>query len=639
MPLKQKITSIFKQIIKLPLWITIPVAVVLFVSSIFIVLFLQEKPVFFSYSNKSCVDQLTIVPSLSELTVSNSGFTVSNDDIVKLGNIQLFSRKTCFSTDKVPVVGDIRLSVAPFGGWVARKTFKLSIPKPPELTENVLAQSISTVKPLEIKLNGNDLFFNYQIEIDGKNSACFVKSSTIFCDVLSLGLLQGKDYEIQLIRKFGDQKIATLLSQSIKTISATNVIGSSITQDQIVFNSPRTFTFDFDKDVIKSNILLEKVYGESRTPVVTTATFKDKQLTVAIDVDLARDSNYELTIDKLESKDGSTLVGPYKLNFVMSDGPIVIGVNVGTVGLPVTQTIVMTFDQVLSDAQDITKFVSTSGIPTTISKLNNQVFVSYANASICTDLNISVSAGLQSNIGITQLDSWSYAIRTVCHSTSVIGYSKEGRSIVAYTFGSGGTAVLYIGAIHGNELSSKYLMDAWVNELEINARNIPANRKIVVIPFLNPDGVVVNRRNNSNNVDLNRNFPTDDWQTDIVTPANQPLLGGGGVSPLSEPESQAIATFTTQLSPRLTLSFHSSASYAIANGGGDSAALANVYSQLSGYTNASGDGGAFSYAITGTYDTWLYEKYNLTSLIIELSSSTNSEFIRNKAALWAMARS
>jgi len=86
------------------------------------------------------------------------------------------------------------------------------------------------------------------------------------------------------------------------------------------------------------------------------------------------------------------------------------------------------------------------------------------------------------------------------------------------------------------------------------------------------------------------------------------------------------------------MSFHSSASYVIANDAGDSATLAAAYSQLTGYRNMTGVGGAFSYPITGTYDTWLYEKYGLTSLIIELSSSTNAEFSRNKAALWAMAR-
>jgi predicted deacylase len=182
-------------------------------------------------------------------------------------------------------------------------------------------------------------------------------------------------------------------------------------------------------------------------------------------------------------------------------------------------------------------------------------------------------------------------------------------------------------------------MEAWINELEANARKIPEGRQIVVIPTLNPDGVAANSRYNSAGIDLNRNFQTADWVTDITTPSNQPLPGGGGPSPLSEPESQAIANFTLQIMPRLTMSFHSSASYAIGNQGGDSAALASTYSSMTGYRNMTGNSGAFSYPITGTYDDWIRERCGLASVLVELSSSYSSEFSRNKAALWAMARS
>jgi hypothetical protein len=50
-------------------------------------------------------------------------------------------------------------------------------------------------------------------------------------------------------------------------------------------------------------------------------------------------------------------------------------------------------------------------------------------------------------------------------------------------------------------------------------------------------------------------------------------------------------------------------------------------------------GGAFSYEITGTYDDWICEKLGRQSVLIELGSSSYSEFSRNYAALWAMARS
>jgi hypothetical protein len=376
-----------------------------------------------------------------------------------------------------------------------------------------------------------------------------------------------------------------------------------------------------------------------RTTVLSETVFENTQATLTISQDLERNSKYELTIDKVEAKDGSIMEEPYILRFSTSGGPSVVWVNIDTFGLPQTQTIVLTFDQTLNEAQEIADMVSTSGISAEISKSDNQVFIRYVNAPMCTDMNIYIKPGLLSNYGIVQDYSWSFSTRTICHTTSVIGYSVEGRPILAYTFGSGGQTILYTGSIHGNEFSAKYLMDEWVNELEKNGNSIPSDKKIIVVPNLNPDGLAVNRRNNSNNVDLNRNFDTADWQTDVLSPENQMEVGGGGVNPLSEPESQTIANFTIQLFPRLVLSFHGAAGYAIANQAGDSNALAELYAQLTGYSNMTGVSDAFGYPITGTYDNWMQEKYGIASLIIELSSNSDSEFNRNIEALWAMARS
>jgi predicted deacylase len=198
--------------------------------------------------------------------------------------------------------------------------------------------------------------------------------------------------------------------------------------------------------------------------------------------------------------------------------------------------------------------------------------------------------------------------------------------------------VLYVGSIHGNEYSTKYLLDEWIDELETNANNIPDNRKLVVVPLLNPDGLARSSRYNAGGIDLNRNFPTEDWQKNVYSPSNQLITGGGGSTSLSEPESKAIANLSTQLRPILTMSFHGSAGYAIANQAAGSAALAAKYAQMTGYNNMTGVSGAFSYPITGTYDDWLREKYGLKSILIELSSNTYSEFSRNKAALWEMVK-
>ncbi|MBC7943032.1 DUF2817 domain-containing protein [Candidatus Saccharibacteria bacterium] len=462
---------------------------------------------------------------------------------------------------------------------------------------------------------------------------------TVRCDIASLSLIQGEKYSTQLVRSFKDKRVDTVAKKDITMLSATSVIKSSVSEGLTVYEKPKSFTVDFDKDIIKANLMLNKVDGDKRTEVASTSTFDKKQATLSITDDLARDASYELSIDKLEAKDGSTLVGLHKTNFKISGGPKVTAVNVGKTGVALTQTVVITFDQPLSDTQNIAQFINAKGVGATVSKKDNQVFVSYVNAPKCTDFTINIAKGLQSRYEVVQNEPWSFGARTICHSVSTIGYSKGGRPITAYSFGNGGRTVLYTGAIHGSELSARRLMLAWVDELELNARSIPADKQIVVIPSLNPDGVAAVRRNNSNNVDLNRNFDTADWKKDITSPSNQPLESGGGATAMSEPETKAIAAFTSRLRPRLTLSFHSVAGYAIANQAGDSSSLAATYAQMTGYSNMTGSVGAFEYAVSGTYDDWISERLGLPSVLVELASSTNSEFYRNKAALWAMARS
>ena len=73
----------------------------------------------------------------------------------------------------------------------------------------------------------------------------------------------------------------------------------------------------------------------------------------------------------------------------------------------------------------------------------------------------------------------------------------------------------------------------------------------MVIPDLNPDGIVAHTRQNADAVDLNRNFP---WHW-------RPLDGLGalqysGPKPLSEPESRAAAGLILRVRPQVTIWFH-----------------------------------------------------------------------------------
>ena len=639
MHLKQTVKNIFDKILSLHRWIIILFGLFLLSSIVGSIIFMQAEPVQFSYGQPTCVSHLTLLPDVNRQVSSDSGFDVSYENVAKIGSLPIISLKTCFSAQKAPMAGNTKVSVALFGGWLAKKTFDISIPQPPSVKVDTLDVSVPTSKPLSINLSESDSVFSYQLDIDGKVVSCPVKGNKLTCDIASLNLLQGQKYDVKIYRMFNQQKIETIASRSITTLKAVSVVSASIANNQTIYDKPKTFIVTFDKDVSSASVVIEKIVNDQRTTIPSTTEFKDKQAIISIVDDLGRNADYEITIDKVVANDNSSLVDPYKLDFSTSDGPTVTDVNVGNYGLPVSQTIVLTFDSPLSDSQDINQFVTVSGVPVAIAKSGSQVLIAYTDVTICTDINIHIKAGLTSSYGVIQYDTWDFATRTACGTSSTIAYSVEGRPIVAHYFGSGSKVVLYVGNIHGNEESTKYLMDEWADELELNARNIPADKTIVVISSINPDGLAADRRNNSNNVDLNRNFPTNDWQTDIVDPNNQPVPGGGGPNALSEPESQALADFTLQLNPRLIMSFHGNAGYAIGNQVGDSAALADEYSNLTGYQNMTGNSGAFSYSITGTYDSWLQEVCDLPSVIVELSSNSNSQFSTNKSALWAMARS
>ncbi|MAZ90274.1 MAG: peptidase M14 [Cellvibrionaceae bacterium] len=71
--------------------------------------------------------------------------------------------------------------------------------------------------------------------------------------------------------------------------------------------------------------------------------------------------------------------------------------------------------------------------------------------------------------------------------------------------------VLIMGGIHGDEYSSVSLMFRWLEKLNQHHSGLFHWQ---VVPLMNPDGLLQKpkaTRQNSNGVDLNRNFPTPDW--------------------------------------------------------------------------------------------------------------------------------
>ena len=75
---------------------------------------------------------------------------------------------------------------------------------------------------------------------------------------------------------------------------------------------------------------------------------------------------------------------------------------------------------------------------------------------------------------------------------------------------------------------------------------------MIVIPILNIDGYRANTRGNARKVDLNRNYPSDQWTATYTQETHYP-----GTAPLSEPENQFLINLFAKFPPGFILSLHS----------------------------------------------------------------------------------
>jgi len=143
------------------------------------------------------------------------------------------------------------------------------------------------------------------------------------------------------------------------------------------------------------------------------------------------------------------------------------------------------------------------------------------------------------------------------------GYSVGNLPIIVKEYGPVGTRapqakVLLIGGIHGDEYSSVSLVFKWMKILD---RHHSGLFHWKMVPVMNPDGLLQKKsqRMNKNGVDLNRNFPTPNWEAEshkywIKTSRNPRRYPGS--APLSEPESQWLANYIAEFKPDVIVSVH-----------------------------------------------------------------------------------
>lgn len=167
-------------------------------------------------------------------------------------------------------------------------------------------------------------------------------------------------------------------------------------------------------------------------------------------------------------------------------------------------------------------------------------------------------------------------------STRIIGTSVQGRPIEAIRRGTpGGTVVLVVGVIHGDEVAGLKIVD------HLMTLPVPAGIDLWLVPSMNPDGAANVTHTNANGVDLNRNFPYL-WKK-IFQLGNEQY---SGPTRASEPETKAMVKFIREIQPELGIWYHQDL-FRISPGTGINGQLRTRYSKQTGIPLKSITGGTY----------------------------------------------
>ena len=216
----------------------------------------------------------------------------------------------------------------------------------------------------------------------------------------------------------------------------------------------------------------------------------------------------------------------------------------------------------------------------------------------------------------------------------IIGHSVLGRPIEMYSFGpvEGGRPVLGMGAIHGSEPTSADVSRGLLADLQIDPHapqsgvyGVP----VAIIPVANPDGLAAGSRGNTNKIDLNRNFPSRNFNERTRGRAFR-----GGAKPASEPETVALINVINRLRPRLIVTVHSiEAGKHCNNYDGPARAIAEVMTRYNGYPATP----TIGYPTPGSLGNWGGNDQQIPMITLELPRSlpASKAWPDNRMAVYA----
>ena len=209
-----------------------------------------------------------------------------------------------------------------------------------------------------------------------------------------------------------------------------------------------------------------------------------------------------------------------------------------------------------------------------------------------------------------------------------LGHSVRQSPLRMQVFGDGEETVLVIGGIHGSEPTGAYVAKRLGDYLYRHPEAY-ADRTVAVIAAANPDGVLRRRRRNANGVDLNRNFPAENWSA-----SRESSRYHGGPEPASEPETRALIAAIESLRPALIISIHSIARGRHCNNfDGPAQRVAELMTVANGYPTRA----TIGYPTPGSLGSWAGQDRHIPTITLELPRdlSGSSCWDENRTALLA----
>ena len=197
--------------------------------------------------------------------------------------------------------------------------------------------------------------------------------------------------------------------------------------------------------------------------------------------------------------------------------------------------------------------------------------------------------------------------------TRHLGKSVLGLPIVGHFFGVTGPKTLIFAAIHGDEPNTAFVANQLVEHLNKNPTAYQ-NRRVVVVPVANPDGLARGTRINAREIDLNRNFPAKNFSV------GKKDRYFGGEQPASEPESQLLIELVESWQPDRIITLHAIPRGKHGNNfDGPAEDLAKTMSRHNEYSVLKSIG----YPTPGSFGSWAGIDRQIPTITLELPSDAS----------------